>query len=626
VIQPIVKIENTHTEALEGISIRYSLNNGPYTDPLLANLNARSVRDIALQELDLTAYGRYVLDIVVSYPEDSYRANDTLRDIEIFTVPSIDEYPYLEDFEESNGGWFTNGENNSWEWGAPEAELINKPAEGSNAWVTDLDGNHNDLELSYLQSPCFDLTGLQNPMLSFAHSYILEENFDYLWVEYTENEQDWHILGSRGEGHNWYNADFEEAWDSIHTVWHVASIPFPIDTIEDPSRIRIRFVMDSDLFVNEEGVAIDMVHVHEFIPIDTAKSGILEYDVTVHGEFQYLNNGFLSIRGNYQVVDGGFNGEVSRGDSTLFDGVKTYLPRQWNISGSFSDQDNASIGLAITEKEAFDYLRDTCVQCIDLPEDPFELGVSEFSGLNNDLELKNNFGEDYTYYNSLNSISIPYGNGYLVTARTRFNAEPFEFRVTSDFGGNPLGGIATFDVSRVDSVVTLNWEGLREVDIAQYYIQFSPKLGSIPWATIDSVQGVNIPSNEREVYSYEAKVDAKAGSTLYYRICAKRENDELFYTPARVLEITSTTNPGISQNQAYIYPNPSNGIVTVDREGYSGLNFEFTITDAIGREVLNGEAAFGQTLSLDLSPGTYIMNVRNDGYQESLKIFVGESR
>jgi len=55
--------------------------------------------------------------------------------------------------------------------GPPVKTIINKAANGTKCWVTSLTGNYNDNELSYLYSPCFDLSGLAHPILSFSHIF-----------------------------------------------------------------------------------------------------------------------------------------------------------------------------------------------------------------------------------------------------------------------------------------------------------------------------------------------------------------------------------------------------------------------------------------------------------------------
>ena len=99
------------------------------------------------------------------------------------TTPVISSFPYLEGFESNNGYWYTGGINSSWQWGTPAKTIIDKAANGAKCWVTSLTGTYNDNELSYLYSPCFDLTGLSNPVLSFSHIFQTEDDCDcdYHW-------------------------------------------------------------------------------------------------------------------------------------------------------------------------------------------------------------------------------------------------------------------------------------------------------------------------------------------------------------------------------------------------------------------------------------------------------------
>ncbi len=64
---------------------------------------------------------------------------------------------YLEGFEVTAGGWAASGTASSWARGIPgSTTFTSRAGEGTRAWATSLGGNHNNSELSYLQSPCFD--------------------------------------------------------------------------------------------------------------------------------------------------------------------------------------------------------------------------------------------------------------------------------------------------------------------------------------------------------------------------------------------------------------------------------------------------------------------------------------
>ena len=75
-----------------------------------------------------------------------------------------------------NGGWSTSdaGQNQSWAFGEPNGTDIPNAASGVNAWVTNLNGNYNNAEESYIVSNCFDFSSLtSDPTLS------LSINFDF---------------------------------------------------------------------------------------------------------------------------------------------------------------------------------------------------------------------------------------------------------------------------------------------------------------------------------------------------------------------------------------------------------------------------------------------------------------
>ncbi|NQX85505.1 MAG: hypothetical protein HRT67_06320, partial [Flavobacteriaceae bacterium] len=69
----------------------------------------------------------------------------------------ITSYPYSEDFETDDGGWVAdNTTNGTWALGAPTGAVINSAGSGTNAWVTNLSGDYNSNENSWVTSPVFD--------------------------------------------------------------------------------------------------------------------------------------------------------------------------------------------------------------------------------------------------------------------------------------------------------------------------------------------------------------------------------------------------------------------------------------------------------------------------------------
>src|SRR5690606_28847060 len=124
----------------------------------------------------------------------------------------ITSFPYLQDFESGNGGFFTEGLNNSWAYGIIASDRIRYAASGEKAWKTALEGPHNDKERSFLYTPCFQIAPLNQPMLSFSMAIDLEDPeeghvFDRALIEYTTDGRTWHILEDNGNGTNWFPSD-----------------------------------------------------------------------------------------------------------------------------------------------------------------------------------------------------------------------------------------------------------------------------------------------------------------------------------------------------------------------------------------------------------------------------------
>lgn len=125
----------------------------------------------------------------------------------------INSFPYTENFEASNGGWTTGGTSSDWAWGAPSKPTINAAGQGTNCWITGgLTGSsYANGERSWLQSPCFDFTGLQYPFVRFLVYWETERQFDGATFQYSlDGGATWTNVGSSNEqsfclNQNWFN-------------------------------------------------------------------------------------------------------------------------------------------------------------------------------------------------------------------------------------------------------------------------------------------------------------------------------------------------------------------------------------------------------------------------------------
>lgn len=131
----------------------------------------------------------------------------------VTTIAVTGSSPYGESFETSAGGWVSGGVNDDWALGTPNKTEINGAGDGNRCWVTGtlLGNRYNDGEQSWLRSPCFNLTAMQYPYISFKVFWESELDFDGLQLQYSENGGlSWQTAGSNSDpvdclNKNWYN-------------------------------------------------------------------------------------------------------------------------------------------------------------------------------------------------------------------------------------------------------------------------------------------------------------------------------------------------------------------------------------------------------------------------------------
>jgi hypothetical protein len=272
----VIRIRNSANQALNAVELNYRHNDGSVITETLSTIAGKTTLDYFFKTpLDLSRPGAHNLQIWVNAQGDSYRKNDSILSYTVHHQPLIGQYPYLENFESGDGAWYSEGQNNSWEYGIPQSPNINKAASGIKAWKTNLDGNYNDFEWSFLNSPCFDLTGMSNPTLRFRAAMDIENCgmilCDAGYVEYSIDGANWIRLEDQKKGINWYNDTTYKIWTvEDFTQWHEVSSPLP----KGNNIMRLRFVLMSDPASTREGIAIDDVEVFDrmLVPANTLVS------------------------------------------------------------------------------------------------------------------------------------------------------------------------------------------------------------------------------------------------------------------------------------------------------------------------------------------------------------------
>ncbi|MCU0443998.1 MAG: immune inhibitor A [Microscillaceae bacterium] len=201
--------------------------------------------------------------------------------LEVFSI--ISRFPYRQSFESGRGGWLSGGSRSSWEWGIPNKVLIDRASDGQYAWATHLNTGYNNNEDSFVVSPALDLSNLQNPYLLLDIAQDMEEGFDGVQLQISEDcGSTWTKLGDVQSGKNWYNiisddllfSDFEnEAWSTEDEYWVTAYTS--LRSYAGKKNILLRWLFRSDASVVREGVAFDNIRIIDIQ--DFLKNSVLIY-------------------------------------------------------------------------------------------------------------------------------------------------------------------------------------------------------------------------------------------------------------------------------------------------------------------------------------------------------------
>ncbi|MGB3590613.1 MAG: tandem-95 repeat protein [Nonlabens sp.] len=208
---------------------------------------------------------------------DDQGATSNMAEISITVgFPMVVNFPYEEDFENGQGGWGASGTFSSWEFGTPNNTIIDEASSGSNAWVTNLDGNYNIDEVSQVSSPVFDFSGLStDPEIAMSIWWDLDTGFDGVALQSSiDGGMSWQLVGSLGTGLNWYNDSGIVAGPGGQSQGWTGSGPSgsrgyrvagnTLTGLAGQSSVQFRVVLASDDVFVVEGFAFDDVRI--FIP------------------------------------------------------------------------------------------------------------------------------------------------------------------------------------------------------------------------------------------------------------------------------------------------------------------------------------------------------------------------
>ena len=136
--------------------------------------------------------------------------SDTLtKKVELRPTIKLDSEGYSEAFDLNTGGWTIESadDNASWVWGIPDFEGY-IPHGDAMSWYTDLPVYSSGyVEHSWIQSPCFDFSDMNRPMIQLDVMKSFVPNVNGAVLQYMDKrESGWITIGADSKGINWYNS------------------------------------------------------------------------------------------------------------------------------------------------------------------------------------------------------------------------------------------------------------------------------------------------------------------------------------------------------------------------------------------------------------------------------------
>lgn len=549
----IIQVRNGVNYALYNVHVFFSMDSGATYSGIIDSIAAKATVNYTFsQQITIGLNSTHSLNVWLAEAGDTYKPNDSLLNYHFRNCQTVTFYPYLENFEAGDGGYFSDGFRDSWQYGTPSSPKIHKAASGVKAWKTNLTGNYNDLEKSYLYSPCFDISRLINPMLSISTAQDLENCgntlCDAAWVEYSYDGVLWRKLGAPGQGTNWYDSTFDVWNREGFTRWHVASVPIP--QLGGGPSTRFRFVLAADPGVTFEGLAVDDIHIFErdntIFPATGATTVSQEINGNQWTDFLENNQLLASVQPNNQNLPGTNVTLYAR--DTLYNPGKTQytFPRSYKIQADQPPTDSTGIRLFLLEDDVVRVTKDTtCPSCSPI-KDAYTLGITQYSNPNNTESENGSLADDtggITNYYPYKSIAwVPYDNGYYAELKVKPFSE-FWFNDGGPTGNLPAGqDYLDFSAFRTGSSVTTIWYSLIDTAVNKYIVERSGD--SIIFDTITIKMSVHGNPGQ---YSFVDSINFSSATVLYYRLKWTMNNSsQVYYSPIRRVDYSDSAGSQVS--------------------------------------------------------------------------------
>lgn len=286
-----ISYSNVGPDTIIGVDLSYNINGGTYITETVGDTLApgTTITHTFATRADLSAPGTYNIGVVTNAANDINKFNDTTSYL-IDSRPVVSSFPYVEDFESGNGGWSSDGTNNSWAFGTPAKNTIIGAASGANAWVTGGlgTGSYNPNENSFLLGPCFDFSTLDSPTVFLDVWWNSEFSWDGAALQTSiDDGASWQTIGNVGDPDNWYTDNTingnpggqQQGWSGRNSSgngsggWVTAQNR--LFGLGGQPKVLMRIAFGSDGSVQDDGVAFDNIRITGLIDQDAGATTLL---------------------------------------------------------------------------------------------------------------------------------------------------------------------------------------------------------------------------------------------------------------------------------------------------------------------------------------------------------------
>ncbi len=295
-----ISIWNNGYDAIKGFTARYSINGGEWVTETVPSDSLNIARDATLTytfktKADLSKCGRYDIRAeVILTGEEREEKTDNSAQKNIMSLP-YRRLPYAENFEGDTSYWYSRNwlRTNSSTW--LHAEDVMPSGNTSYCWTIKTADYGYFGEKRYLanntdtlESPCFDMRGVQKPILEFKLKGDAADD-DGLAIYYSiDGGASWTFL-PKYDGlsyehptWNWYNTNDDDIYAlgtngwSGYFDWTTVKQLLPDEAIGQPSmKLRFVFAAADDDYYEHTGFSIDDIKIYES-PIDAGVAAIVE--------------------------------------------------------------------------------------------------------------------------------------------------------------------------------------------------------------------------------------------------------------------------------------------------------------------------------------------------------------